>query len=292
MRNRRAFSAEKELAISYYHVAATPLWRNQAICRVVFVCIALFLRFCVGARAQGEPFLGKNKYPQFRQLSGLSGDGYGLDEEGRRSSGGATAFSTPIAYVLGHDQIQLGVSSESFTSAPAFGIGVANGKGVIAYGHTFGQFNIMASDLLKSHDLDQAYSLQVGITPAKHQRLAFAVGAQDVTGTGGSAGAGLPTDRSSSRSLFAVTTYRTEAWRHPLYLSAGIGTHRFAQAFASASSQLARPLRTWLEYDGWGFNEGILLTGHAGRGRAKTEFNGTLALIRGRYFTMAVGVGF
>ena len=225
-------------------------------------------------------------------LLSLSGDGYGLDPDGRTSLDGPTAFSTPVAYVLGHDQFRLAVASESFNSSPAFGIGVSNGKGLIAYGHTFGQFNLMASDVVKSHSLDQSYNLQAGIIPRHQERLGFSIGVQDILGLGGSAGQGLPTDRNSSQSLFAVTTYRIDTLRRPIYVSAGIGTRRFGKSFESASYQFLKPLRGWLEYDGFGFNEGILLTGHTGRGRKSLELNGNLGLIRGRYFIVGAGFGF
>ncbi len=236
--------------------------------------------------------MGKNQYPQYRQLSGLAGGGYGLDANGRSSLSGPTAFSTPIAYVLGHDQVRLAVTSESFNSAPAFGVGTSNGKGLVAYGHTFGQVNIMASDVFKSHNLDQAYNLQASLIPLRRQPFGFSVGVQDVLGLGGSAGSGLPTDRFSSQSVFVVSTYRWDTARRPIYISAGIGTRRFAKSFSSASYQFLKPLRGWVEYDGWGFNEGVLLTGRTGHGRAQLEFNGNVGLIRGRFLTLGAGIGF
>lgn len=259
------------------------------------LCLSFFgWLVCVSCpvRAQHQPNVGVNQFPQYRQLSGLAGGGYGLNFDGRSSLDGPTAFSTPIAYVLGHDEFRLATTSESFNSAPAFGIGVSNGKALISHGHTFGQFNIMASDVFKSHDLDQAYSLQAGIIPLHHERFGFSIGVQDILGQGGSAGNGLPTDRHSSQSVFAVTTYRIDTQRRPIYISAGIGTRRFGKSFKSASYQFLKPLRGWVEYDGFGFNEGILLTGHTGRGRQSLEVNGNIGLIRGRYFTFGGGIGF
>ncbi len=266
---------------------------SLTICfRFCFVFFSFLFLVLSQALAQHQPAVGANQFPQYRQISGLAGGGYGLDQTGRSSLSGPTAFSTPIAYVLGHDEFRLGVSSESFDSAPNWGANHANGKGLVSYGHTFGQFNIMATDLFKSHTLDQAYNLQVGIIPLRNQQPGFSLGIQDITGTGGSAGEGLPTDRHSSQSVFAVTTYRIATRRRPIYVTAGIGTHRFAKAFASASYQFLKPLRGWIEQDGWGFNEGILLTGRTGRGRTSTEFSANVGLIRGRYFTFAVGIGF
>lgn len=246
----------------------------------------------VQAQYVGNPFLGKNQYPQYRQLSGLSGGGYGVSADGRSSLEGPTAYSTPIAYVPGHDQIRLSFSSQSFDSAPNFAVLHANGKGIVSYGHTFGQFNIMASDTFKSHNLDQAYNLQAGIIPLRGEKLGFSIGVQDILGLGGSAGEALPTDRYSSQSVFMVGTYRIDTARRPIYFSAGIGTHRYTKSFESASYQFLKPLRGFLEYDGWGLSEGLLLTGHTGHGHSALELNANVVLIRGRFLTIGASIGF
>lgn len=245
----------------------------------------------LAAKAQNDPFLGPNRYPQYRNLSGLAGGGFGVDAEGYPSLVGPTAYSTPIAYVPGHDQIRILGAKMSFTSLPDVRINHSNGSGVFLYGHTFGRLNVAFSDLIKSSQWDQALNLQIGWIPSSPIAPAFSVGVQDIFGHGGAAGEGVPGDAASTRSVFAVATWCVP-WRHPLYVSAGIGSCRFRQGFASASMPLSRGLRGWIEYDGFGFNEGLLwATWKTKMGlRAETDF--TVGFIRGRYFLLGTGIGF
>jgi hypothetical protein len=249
-----------------------------------------FVVFSPLASAQGrDPFAGPNQFPQFRNLSGLSGGGYGLDSQGYPSLSGATAFSTPIAYVLGHDRLWLALAKASFSLAPGFSGGDSNGTGVFSFGHTFGRFNLAFTDLIKSAHGDQAYNLQLGYVPSLDSSWGFSVGVQDWQGNGGAAGLGVPGDQLSARSLFGVVTYRVGLRPRPLYVSAGIGRHRFARLFGSLSYQLSRPLRVWLEEDGYGINTGILITHPLRIGSKPVEIYNTLGLLRGRYFVWSVG---
>ena len=248
------------------------------------------------ARGQGapmDPFLGRNDYPQYRNLSGLAGGGYGTDAQGHRSQTGPTAFSTPTAYVLGHDSFFFADGGVNFRGAFSVDSNKVNGTLVGTYGHTFGQFNIAFTDFIKSYALDQVYNLQVGLIPVHKNRLGFSIGVQDGQGRGGSAGAGLPTDRNSSQSIFGVFTYPVDVGSgRPLYLSAGLGTHRFGNGFGSASYWLGGPFRPWLEYDGFGFNQGVLVSQKIGKGRGSFDLNGTVGLVRGKFFAFSFGVGF
>lgn len=240
-----------------------------------------------------DPFLGKNQYPQYRNLSGLAGGGYGTDAQGRRSESGPTAFSTPTAFVLGHDSFFFADGGANFRGALSLDERRLNGTVVGTYGHTFGQFNIAFTDFIKSYALDQVYNLQIGLIPVHKNRLGFSIGVQDGQGRGGSAGAGQPTDRNSSQSIFGVFTYPVDVGSiHPLFVSAGVGTHRFGNGFGSASYWVGGPLRTYLEYDGFGFNEGILLYQKVGRGRGSFDVNGNVGLLRGKFLAFSLGVGF
>jgi hypothetical protein len=242
--------------------------------------------------AQRNPFSGPDQFPQFRNLSGLAGGGYGVDAGGNGSLAGATAYSTPIGYVLGHDQFRIGIAKLSYDSGPNWDNGHSNGKGIITFGHSFGQFNFTFTDLFKSLVLDQAYNLQIAYQPSTSAVLVPSIGVQDLLGHGGSAGIGNPTDNAISRSIFGVLTWRIDLPRRPLFLSAGGGNHRFSKGFASTSYQVAGPLRGWLEYDGWGFNEGFLLTYRTRVASKPMEFNADLGLVRGRYLAIAGVIGF
>jgi hypothetical protein len=127
--------------------------------------------------------------------------------------------------------------------------------------------------------------------PAGNPRLVPSIGVQDLLGTGGSAGTGLPTDGRSSQSVFGVLTYRLETGRRPVYLSAGIGSRRFRNSFQSASYQVSRSTRVWLEYDGFGLNEGALFTYRIG-GRNGPFLNTVVGLVRTQYLTLGLFIGF
>ena len=62
--------------------------------------------------------------------------------------------------------------------------------------------------------------------------------------------------------------------------------------FGSASYYVGGPLRTWLEYDGFGLNEGILLTHKVGKGHGSFNLNGSIGFVRGKYFLFSGGIGF
>lgn len=240
-----------------------------------------------------DPFFGKNQYPQYRNISGLAGGGYGTDAGGYPSITGPTAFSTPTAYTLGHDHAYLGIGGINFRGVPSFDTNRSNSSGVVMYGHTFGQFNFAVTDFLKSASLDSAINLQASLIPLHKNRLGASLGVQDLLGLGGSSGTGTPTDRYSSQSVFFAFTYPiSTGGDHPLYLSGGLGTHRFSKGFGSASYYVGGPLRAWLEYDGFGLNEGILLTHKIGRGHGSVNLNGNIGFVRGKYFLFSGGIGF
>jgi hypothetical protein len=193
--------------------------------------------------------------------------------------------------VLGHSHVEVLGSIASFTGGPDFGR--HNAKGAIEYGHSFGPVNVLVSDLFKSSAWDQAYNIQLGWAPKEQDKWALSVGVQDITGTGGSAGEGFPLDDAkSSRSFFGAATFQANAGRHPVFITAGAGTRRFKNAFASVSSPIARYARLWAEYDGFGFNEGILLASKVGAGKRSAGLDLSIGYLKSRYFVLSTGIGF
>ena len=162
----------------------------------------------------------------------------------------------------------------------------------LSYGQTFGRINVLATYMIKSSAGDAAYNLQAEWIPGRNSRWAISLGIQDIRGTGGSAGEGYPTDGLSSRSPFGVATYQISAGRNPVFVSAGLGRHRFGRGvFGSVSWQAARPARLWAEQDGYGVNFGVLLAAHPFR-HQRTELTANLGFVRGQYFLISGGIGF
>lgn len=257
--------------------------------RILLVIIGL-IATTLGAHAQNDLF-GTDRFPQFRGLSGLAGGGFGLSSDGRASLTGASAFSTPIAHVLGHSQWRLGYSIISEKDEFTLDIGSGNGTGFIMYGHSFPGFNVAISDMILSSFGDQAINLQAQFVPTSPSRVTFSTGVQDVSGDGGSSGTGVPGDERNSTSFFGVATVRATDGENPLWISAGIGNKRFRNGFANVSLAVAKPVRLWAEYDGFDPNFGALFTFHSTSGERITEFTLLLGVVK-KYPTLAVGVGF
>src|SRR5437588_9861719 len=229
---------------------------------------ATTMLFAPCARASDDPTAGPEHFPQFRNLSALAGSGFGADSQGYSSLSGPTALSTPVAHVLGHNQFRIAGGKMSFDSSPTLSSSKSNGTFYLMYGATIGPVNVAISPMFLSDRLDHAFNLQAQLIPKEGSHVVWSLGVQDIDGTGGSAGEGFPVeDGRSSRSIFGVVTYRLDTSRNPVYVTAGIGSRRFRGGIASASYQVVDPLRIYAEYDGFGINDGLLLTWKAGKAK-------------------------
>jgi hypothetical protein len=251
------------------------------------VAVWILLLFTAGSAIAQQP------YPQFRALSGLSGSGYGVNPDGYRSLSGPVAYSTPVAHTLGRGLWQVGGGTLSYTRMPAIDESRTNGTGYITAGITVNRVNIAGTYFIKSNAFDQVFHLQASYIPSPGAKWIASIGVQDVQGRGGAAGDGNATlDSLSSRSIFGVVTYRWDTRSNPIYISVGMGKHRFGRSFASMSYQIVQPLRFWLEADGYGWNFGIVGAWKMGHGRRSSEISTTLGVVRGQYFALSLGVGF
>lgn len=247
--------------------------------------------------AAQDPTSGFDRFPEFRNLSGLAGSGFGVDARGYLSLSGPVAFSTPVAHVLGHTQLFAVSGLTSFDSGPEFSTRRSNGTSVLMLGLSLPGVNVAFSDMALSwpHGRNapvQAFNAQLQPVLRPGSKLIPSLGIQDLGGAGGAAGTNVPGDTRTSRSLFGVLTYRLDTGRSPVYLSGGIGTRRFRRPFGSASWQAVKPLRLWLEQDGYGWNEGLLGAWNFTRGSRPAQLTTMLGYQKGRYFTWSVGVGF
>ncbi|MCX7801071.1 MAG: hypothetical protein N2109_12125, partial [Fimbriimonadales bacterium] len=181
----------------------------KAACAAVAACIA---GSAMGQGPRPSPFSGRDQYPQFRFLSGLSGGGFAVDRLGRPNPDGAMTLSTPIGYALGGWRWALAAGSAnehgdldvSFDDANRAG---RNGTAAAVLGVPAGRLGHAAlSVMVLSSYGDNVYHVQW--QPAGQERLpvAASVGLQDVEGTGGTAGDGLPGDGRNSASGFVAAT--------------------------------------------------------------------------------------
>ena len=253
--------------------------------RLHFISILCFALLPMTSHAQ---FGGPEQFPPFRDLCGLAGCGYGVDVNGYRSLAGPTAHSTPVAYTLGRDQFDIQFSKLSNTNMPKLRDTETNGNLIFTYGHTFGKFNIAITEMILSTDLDQSLNLQVQYIPSPLSRWAASIGCLELIGANKSMGVHDELSR-SSRSPFAVVTYRVSGANHPIFLSAGIGARRYKLPFGSASWQFLKNWRLWVEHDGFGVNEGVLYSYPLNK---KIELSGHIGFVQSRYCAIGVGMGF
>src|SRR5262249_31349408 len=137
------------------------------------------------ALAQGDPTSGPDRFPQFRNLSGLAGSGYGVGVDGHPSLSGPTALSTPVAHVLGPYHYQVSGAKMSFTSSPEITESKSNGTVAATLGLSYIKFNFAASIMFLSDIGDNAINLQAQYVPSSSSKLVGSIGIQDLDGGGG-----------------------------------------------------------------------------------------------------------
>ena len=208
--------------------------------------------------AQTE-LVGRNQFPQFRAMSGLSGSTFPVSPSGLPDYNGAMALSTPIAYSLTGWTFVAGFGSLSFDTNFRFPSGRdgnkrSNGTAQLMLGVPLGGAgDFTVSYMVLSGIMDNALNVQW--TPGRQEgKLRYSVGVQDIGGGGGSAGEKHPRDGETSRSFFGVATYAIDEKSH---VSLGTGTRRFQPIYGNISTSLAPNLKATLEYDAFNWNFGV-----------------------------------
>lgn len=254
----------------------------------------------VGAASAQVELVGPDQYPQFRGISGLPGGGFGVQPDGKLGINGAMAFSSPVAYALRPGRSAFAFGSVSRDRQFRFGNSVegdvntdANGTAVALYGLDLRAGHLTVGAMLYSTFLDSGFNLH--FAPNQGERpLQFAVGVQDITGEGGTAGENIAGDTENSTSTYVVGT---SSLRGGAYVSAGIGTGRFRNPFASASVPAFRRARLVVEHDGFNVNAFLAYSPSFGRldefGEER-EGGATLmvGLVRGKYATASLAFHF
>jgi hypothetical protein len=245
----------------------------------------------IPALCHAAPFTGAEQFYEFRDLSGLSGAGYGVNEEGYRSLSGPIALSTPVAPTLGHNMWQFEIGKLSNTNSFAWGNYHTNGTIYATWGNTYRNINIAVSDMVLDSEGAQSTNLQVQLIPPANSRWSLSAGVQELFGANKSAGNNDPNDQRSSRSVFGVATYRVMDGAHAFYVSGGIGTRRYKNSFASMSIRVIPCIRYYAEFDGFVVNQGLVWS-HLFSKDGRYSVDAHLGFTDGKYPTMGVGFGF
>ena len=204
------------------------------------------LALCLAASGFAQPELtGAGHYPQFRNLSGLPGAGFGITPDGRLGFHGALAYSTPVAYSMRNWDMVFSATNVSNTMRPSFleddnavlfDGNEGNGTWQLLVGVPLGEYgNVTFSHLILSSLLDDAQNLHWA-PPRQRGPVLFAIGVQDISGQGNAAGENLPGDLGNSRSYYVVGTW--DAGLGTL-VSLGTGDTRSKPIFVSASFRVS-----------------------------------------------------
>lgn len=263
------------------------------------------LALAVPAAAQSD-FVGRDRFPQFRGFGGLPGNGFGVTPDGRPSFNGAMSFSTPVAYSLSDWRFVIGLSVIGTEDRLVFTLDgendnvadTGNGSGQIMLGIPLGRYgDLTASAMVPSSQFDEVYNFHYS-PPNQQGPVRFGLGVQDLSGNGGSSGTGVVGDEASSTSWYGVGTWQSEDAR--LHVSAGWGSRRFRNGFASASYQITDRFKGVAEYDTFGINVMVAARLYTGQTQENVlfsrerqfEITTSLGLARGKYPFWALNFSF
>lgn len=250
------------------------------------------------------PFFGPGTFPQFRDMSGLSGAGFPVDREGYPTMKGAIALSTPIGFTLGHGYTVHGVASRSRNSrlqwfhtsvrrrASEFD---SDATGQIISGFSTAYGNIAISQMIMSTLLDKVHHVQWQL-PLSLPGVGVSLGVHNWRDRGNAAGEGWPGDDALSRSVFLVATAEVAPGA---YITLGKGDVRYKGVFGSACANLSDRVKAYCEYDTFGWNSGLAFSTGPAKipalkrpGRPHPEFFITVGYIQGRRATWTLNMVF
>jgi hypothetical protein len=249
-------------------------------------------------QAQVDPWNFRGQFPQFRDLSGLPGSGFGVNAKGLPSIRGAMALSTPIGFSLGSGLIDVGISSRSVNSRPQFFNlgrgGNVNSDGTLqvmaGLGTPIGTFT--GSFEVVSTALDSVLNLQYQL-PLKLEGAGVSIGVQNLANRPHAASDRVVGEDDLSRSYFAVGSYEFSPGN---WVSLGLGDVRFKGVFGSVSVMAAERLKVMTEYDTFGWNTGVAYSlgriPNIGDRFDRGEVTVWAGLIQGRRATIALNYAF
>ena len=218
-----------------------------------------FLAAVVG---QAQTIGGPRTYPQFRDMAGLSGNGFPVLRDGSIGLSGAMSLSTPIAYVLGTKRVVLGLCSRStdrtfrWVNSTSTGTEGSDGtfQGIFSL-DLFGS-RIAISDMIVSGTGDSVQHLQYQL-PLDQERTgdwSFSIGCHNTSDRPAANGDDDPIEDSKlSRSFFIVAT--KECSREQ-YFTLGVGAVRWKGFFGSYTLPINENWRAFGEYDTFNWNFG------------------------------------
>ena len=225
---------------------------------------AVFL-ILASAVVNAQSIGGPRTYPQFRDMAGLSGNGFPVKRTGELGLAGALSLSTPIGYVLSTKQLVLGASSRSFdrsfrwvNTSFASNQEKSDGtlQGIFSLDSLGSRIAITHMIVSPANDSVQHLQYQLRLPESKTNNWTFSIGCHNVTDRPAANGDDNPVEDSRlSRSFFVVGTQELP---EDAYLTVGLGDTRYRGLFGSYSKMLNSQWRAYGEFDTFNWNFGAL----------------------------------
>jgi hypothetical protein len=220
-------------------------------------------------------------YPEFRYTGGLPGNGFAVDGKGNAGFHGAMSQCIPLGYTPGHGSYALALNMGTVKGAGglALGLGPSSNYNVfVGYGFTVAKHAVCFSlDGVDRH-FDPAYNLQVQVVNETEKMPAIAVGGQDHELLRRHPGTTAWGRRCAS--FYVAATKQVGSKRHPVDMTAGLGTDRFRGAFAGASYDVTKRVKMLAEYDAFAWNAGVAADLLGGKHNALVLYAGLASLNR------------
>ena len=189
-------------------------------------------------------------YPEFLHVSGLPGNGFGVDENGQVGFGGAFHQNVPCAYTpaKGNYSASYYAGSVDDRARFTFGGNTVDGTGHIGLGlGKPGHGVYIAEMFVEEHLSVNAFHLQWQVGDESGDRPAIAIGVVDILDQR-EARHNIP---HGARSFYVVATKKVAAGDKPAYVSAGLGDGRFNdRPFGALTWYPSQNLNVGIEYDG------------------------------------------
>jgi hypothetical protein len=218
------------------------------------------LLFALGTALAEHELLGE--FHDFRYISGLPGNGFGVTPQGRAGFDGALQMNVPVAYTPSWGNWIGSFSNGSLdTWKPTISTDNSQANGTAFLGGGFGPpgHGLYLANVFTSRSGDPCYNVQYQILTDNFDRPAFAIGCLDFTDRRDSA----PGIHRGARSFYGVATGRLGTETKFVYVTLGYGNGRFNdRPFGGISWPVCDKLTLFGEYDGFQANAGFALSPH------------------------------
>ena len=225
-----------------------------------FTCSIFVSLMATGALSQ--TIGGPRTFPQFRDMAGLSGNGFPVLRDGKIGLNGAISLSTPIAYVLETKRVVLGLCSRStdqnfrWVNRTSASVERSDGtlQGLFSLDSLGSRIAITHMIVSGSGDSVQHLQYQLPLSAEKTGAWTFSIGCHNITDRPAANGDNDPVEDSKlSRSFFIVGTKECSG---EAYFTLGVGATRWKGFFGSYTLPINDSWRAYGEYDTFNWNVG------------------------------------